>query len=49
VKVDGEPITKIFKLPKKGEPPTEMEFYGIVTRYYDDAISISTKGRHEVS
>ena len=49
VKVDGEPITKIFKFPKKGEPPTEMEFYGIITRDYDDAISISTKGRHEVS
>lgn len=49
VNIDGVNITKIFQFPKKGEPPTEMEFYGIVARGADDAIQILTKGRHEVS
>jgi hypothetical protein len=50
VKVDGVPILKIFKLPKKGEKPTEMEFFGICTRDgYEDAILINTKGCHEVN
>jgi len=49
VKIDGVPITKIFPLPKKGEPPTQMEFAGVCIRDgYEDAIQILTKGRHEV-
>lgn len=49
VNIDGASVTKIFKFPKKGEPPAQMEFYGVVVRGADDAIQILTKGRHEVS
>lgn len=49
VKIDGESIQKLFKFPKRGEKPTEMEFFGICTRDgYADAVNILTKGRHEV-
>lgn len=48
VQIDGTPIAQLFKFPKPGDPPTEMEFHGICLRAQDDAISILTKGRHEV-
>ncbi len=42
VKVDGRHIREVFELPKQGEKPWQMEYYGVCTRGQDDAIEIKT-------
>lgn len=49
VRIDDTPIQSIWTFPKKGEPPTEMTFYGLALRDpKDDAVVIQTKSKHEV-
>lgn len=47
VRIGDRFIREFYALPKEGEPPTELTFYGICTRGADDAIVI-TEGRHDV-
>jgi hypothetical protein len=48
VRIGDTPIRKLFKLPKEGEGPWQIEVWGVCVRGQDDAIEIRT-GAHDVS
>lgn len=43
VEINGRPLREFFTLPKKGEPPTELTYHGVVTRGQNNAIVILTR------
>lgn len=48
VRINQKPIREIFTLPKPGEAPFEVTYFGICIRGQDDVVEIR-EGRHEVS
>lgn len=42
VRIDGMPIRDFFTLPKEGDPPWEIERFGICVRGQDNAVEILT-------